>query len=244
MKIHPVNHTKGDKNRYCGPSAISIVTGMSTGEAARLIRATSGVKQVQGTYWWQMERALKKCGIVMRPVAVKPQPWKMIRDKIETRPTLAQWYRDTQELRSAGRVFLISAGHHWQIVSGRRFCCGRTGAIVPITDKKAHRRARVDAVYELVATGRITIPEEARKPKPKVNTSRQMLRQLERELGFKGKLQINIGVPDYEVPPCPIFPNGFSTMHHDWEETYGRVLHCTQPEVYASLADNDWHYSG
>jgi hypothetical protein len=32
INIKPVNHgtTKADKNRYCGPSAISIITGMTT----------------------------------------------------------------------------------------------------------------------------------------------------------------------------------------------------------------------
>lgn len=39
LQIKPVNHgkVKADKNRYCGPSAISAITGMTTGEAARLI---------------------------------------------------------------------------------------------------------------------------------------------------------------------------------------------------------------
>lgn len=249
MKIHPVNHAKGDINRYCGPSAISIVTGMASGEAARLIRATSQAKQVQGTSDWQMKVALAKCGITMRAVNVKPQPAKIIRGKTETRPTLTQWYRDTQALRSSGRVFLVSAGYHWQIITGRRFCCGRVKAIVSITAKGTNRRARVDGVYELTATDRIAIPAIAKKPKAssKVHPARKALAAIEKAHGFKGKLvQWDRGFYDYTVEAHDdreFFRFGFTTMHHDWFDTLERVRYCLDPEVYAGLADDDYHYS-
>lgn len=254
MKIHPVNHAKGDTNRYCGPSAISIVTGMSSGEAARLLRTTCGKDLIKGTTDGQMARALRSCGIRMIPVKVKQQRSVAMRKACsvkatspetytETRPTMTQWLKDSQAIRTPGRVFLIAAGNHWQIVSGRRFCCGRTRDIVSITDKKANRRARVECVYELAAD-KITIPSMCRKPKATIDPDRKRLKQVEKENGFKGRLAMNIGVKDYEVEPCALFPHGFSTMHHDWSETLGRVLHCMDPEVYASLADNDYHYSG
>lgn len=226
MKIHPVNHPKTDKNRYCGPSAISIVTGMASGEAARLIRATSGVKQVQGTGDWQMHRALAKCGIQMRTMLVKPQPPKVIRGKTEVRPTLTQWYRDSKDKRSAGRVFLISAGHHWQIVSGRRFACGRTKEIVSITAKGTNRRARVTAVYELSPIGgKIVIPAEAKKQvvsRP-VDPRRKELLKLEQRLGVKGRIENDGFYKDYVIPPFDGFPNGIQTVHYDWHETLDRI---------------------
>lgn len=245
MKINPVNHAKGDTNSYCGPSAISIVTGMSSGEAARLLRHVADKASIKGTHSYEMEAAFRRCNIYMRKVPVKPQPAKMIRGKNETRPTMTQWLRDSKDQRTPGRVYLIAAGNHWQIVSGRRFCCGKTKQIVSITDKKANRRARVSEVWELIEVGTIRIPDIARKVNKtrRVDPCRLRLKKLERELGFKGKIVMNIGVYDYEVEPCPTFPHGFSTMHHDWSETYERVLHCTQPEVYAELAYNDYHYS-
>lgn len=256
MKIHPVNHAKGDKNRYCGPSAISIVTGMSTGEAARLLRHVNGAPAIKGTSAPDMHRALALCGIRMTTLIIKPQrpkqmqardPWTggISHTYTETRPTLTMWLKDSQKLRTPGRVFLVSAGHHWQVISGRRFCCGRVGKIVSITDKKANRRGRVRNVFELTAFGKITTPALARKPKASASVSpcRRRLQQLERAHGFKGRIGVNSGVKDYEVPPCDIFPHGFSTMHHDWNETLGRVQHCMDPEVYESLADDEYHYS-
>lgn len=100
-------------------------------------------------------------------------------------------------------------------------------------------------VYELVANGKIAIPASAHKPKTVrvVDPCRIKLLALEKELGFKGSRRINIGVEDYEVEPGGPFPHGFSTMHHGWDETLDRVLYCLDPEVYASLADEDYHFS-
>ena len=246
MKINPVNNAKGDLNRYCGPAALSIVTGMATGEAARLLRHHSGKASIKGTTDGQMIRAFRACGVTMKPIYFKPAEAKVIRGKTETRPTLTQWLRDSQSIRTPGRVFLISAGHHWQIISGRRFCCGRTKAIVSITAKGTNRRARVENVYELTVTDKIIIPAVAKKPSraESIDPYRKRLAALEREMGFKGKIvRFDSVVRDYVVPPCPAFPQGLSTMHHGWDETYGRVLHCTQPEVYTALADVDYHYS-
>lgn len=236
MKIYPVKNVKGDSNKYCGPAALSIVTGMTTGEAARLLRHQSGKASIKGTTHGQMQRAFKACGVTMKSIWIKPAEAKVrtkrdpfdgrvIGTYVEDRPTLTQWLKDSQSIRTSGRVFLVSAGHHWQIITGRRFCCGITKQIVSITDKKANRRARVEAVYELTAIGRITIPAAARKPKASatIHPCRRELKALERKHGFKGKLERDGDWVDYVVSPCEVFPDGLSTMHHDWFETLNRV---------------------
>ncbi len=234
MKIHPVKHGKGDKNRYCGPAALSIVTGMTTGEAARLLRHLSGKASIKGTSTSQMRNAFAKCGVSMKPVVVKPQPPKarpmidpwtrqVCGTYTEARPTLTQWLKDSQDIRTPGRVFLVSAGHHWQIITGRRFCCGRTGEIVSIRDKKANRRGRVRAVYELFTNAGISIPVIARKPKAYTDPAKKVLQALEREHGFKGKIEFDGGFKDYVIPACNLFPEGLYTMHHGWADTLERI---------------------
>lgn len=64
-------------------------------------------------------------------------------------PTLAAWLKFSKHERTAGRVYLVCAGLHWQVISGRRYVCGITGDIVSIKDKKVRRRARVTGVWEL-----------------------------------------------------------------------------------------------
>ena len=62
LKLGPVVHGT-DKNRYCGPSVISAVTSLTTGEAARLIRMQSGKRSVKGTSTMEVKRELvtSKC---------------------------------------------------------------------------------------------------------------------------------------------------------------------------------------
>jgi len=167
INIKPVNHgtTKADKNRYCGPSVISAVTGMTTGEAARLLRHVGGRKCIKGSYTSEVTGALSMCGIKS---TYQNFGLKLGRSK---GPTLAAWLRHTVKERTAKRVFLIVAGWHYQVVQGRRIVCGILGEPTSIRDKKVKRRARVANVYELSLLGvaemgaKITIPVEARKPK-------------------------------------------------------------------------------
>ena len=58
MKIKPVTTISTDRNRYCGPAVISAVTGMNSGEAARLIRSVSGQRAVRGAHTTHVRRAL------------------------------------------------------------------------------------------------------------------------------------------------------------------------------------------
>ena len=172
MKIKPVTHISTDRNRYCGPAVISAVTGMNSGEAARLIRSVSGQRAVRGAHTTHVRRAMKLCGI------------QSILQRCTPKITLAAWLRESKGLRTTGRVFLVVAGHHFQLIEGRRYVCGRTRDIVSIKDKQVKRRARVEEVYELVADGKITIPDQARKPKQPANQYRSYIDKMKRKYGF------------------------------------------------------------
>ena len=153
-----------DKNRYCGPSVISALTNLTTGEAARLIRKQNGRKAIRGSHSYEVLDALRACNIQARRWE-KPG----VRLNRKTGPTLAGWLKMSKEDRTPGRVFLIVAGWHWQIVSGRRYTCGRIREIVSINDKRVKRRARVAEVYELTSEN-VTKPDiDVSKPKSKSN---------------------------------------------------------------------------
>ena len=159
LNIKPVNHKSGDTNRYCGPAVISAITGMATGEAARLIRHVGGRKSIKGSSTWEVKRSLELCGIESKRTTFGLT---LGRSK---GVTLAGWLKATVKERTSDRVFLIVAGWHWQLVQGRRYVCGIVGDVVSIKDKKVKRRARVAEVYELTSMGAITTPSEAVKPK-------------------------------------------------------------------------------
>lgn len=191
LKIKPVNHgtTKADANRYCGAAVVSAITGMTTGEAARLVRHLSGVRSVKGTTIRQIRDAFNACGVQFN----RFEPVKFgMRFNRTNGVTLTGWLRGTVKYRNAERVFLVVAGQHWQLVQGRRYVCGLTNEIVSIKDKKVKRRARVSYVYELTAPDGITIPHVAKKPKnPNSGATASKARRLAKELGVEIEIDCN-----------------------------------------------------
>ena len=162
-----------DKNRFCGPSVISALTDLTTGEAARLIRQQTGKKCVMGTHTSEVLNALRACNI-------EATRWsqKGVRLNRTTGPTLTGWLRLSKADRTPGRVFLIAAGHHWQLISGRRFTCGRIREIVSIKDKQVKRRARVAEVFELTSDN-VTRPDiDVSKPKTKSNPAYYQIKKM------------------------------------------------------------------
>lgn len=152
LKMRAINHgtRKADKNRYCGPAVISSLTGITTAGASRLIRHITPYRAVMGVHSWELCNALMLCGIKVKRID-RPTKHKI---------TLARWLKLNVKERTPGRIFLIVAGHHFQLVSGRRYVCGRLGDVVSIKHPKIKRRARVTEVYEITAHGRLTIPTD------------------------------------------------------------------------------------
>lgn len=136
MKLNKVNCPKGH-NTYCGPAVISALTGATTNEAAAVIRHHSGQRAVRGSATRHVLKSLESYGITAKPAPAG------------NRLTLAGWLREFKAERTAGRVFLVVAGDHFQLISGRKYVCGRIGDVVSIKHDAVKRRARVASVHEL-----------------------------------------------------------------------------------------------
>jgi hypothetical protein len=136
MKIHDV--TKG-KNRFCGPAAISAITGRPVDEVVDAFHALFPGKKVMGTHSWELTRVLDHYGLTVRPA------------RLPAKVTLARWLRDNKGNRTPGRVFLLASARHWVVVSGRRIVCGKVMQIMSVRDYP-HRRGRVTEVYEITGT--------------------------------------------------------------------------------------------
>ena len=174
LKLLPIKDGR-DKNRYCGPSVISALTKLTTGEAARLIRMQSpNRKSVKGTHTYEVRRALDACNIEMRRFPYTP----VVSNGKRRRPSLAAWLKQSKKARTPGRVFLIAAGNHWQLVSGRRYTCGRIRDIVSIKDKRVKRRAHVSEVYELTSSNVKKPDIDVTKPKARSNPAYYHVRKI------------------------------------------------------------------
>ena len=136
--LHIQNVTRKPRgNRFCGPAAISALTGLDTDQTAALIREISGRRQVTGTRASHMLDVLSHCGLSAARVPGA------------NRQTLAAWLANNEYRLNPGRVYLIVAGHHWQLVECDSYVCGIVKEVVPVTHKKVKRRARVTEVYEV-----------------------------------------------------------------------------------------------
>lgn len=150
--IKPVRRAAKGHNRYCGPAALSIISGIDTAEAAAVIRFVGNKASVKGTSDYDQLRALNLLGFSAKSAA-KVDPLNP-----KNNPTLAAWLRDTTRTRGSS-LFLIAAGNHWQVVQGRRYCCGLSKEIVSIRDEKVKRRARVTAVYEITQDRKVALAD-------------------------------------------------------------------------------------
>jgi hypothetical protein len=212
IKLKAITDGK-DKNRFCGPSVISALTDLTTGEAARLIRMQTGRKNIKGTHTSEVQRALRTCNISM-----KSRYYPGLNRT--TGPTLAGWLKMSKADRTPGRVFLLVAGWHWQLVSGRRYTCGRIREIVSIKDKRVKRRARVAEIYELTSDN-VTKPEiDVSKPKPKSNPAYYQIKKLIRQY------------PEFEITYEKDDINYWVTMSEELEQLATDMEHHLCDEHY------------
>lgn len=163
IQLHPVKRGTKASNRYCGPAALSILTGLDTKDTARLLRDVSGFRSIKGTSRGAMKAALIKLGINVMRWSI-PNTFPCIKPL-----TFVQWERVTRIARDTDDTFLLVMGHHWAVIKGRRYACGLTKKPVGFKDIP-HRKARVTDAWLLTRVASVTpaavIP--AAPPKPPV----------------------------------------------------------------------------
>lgn len=239
-KLGPVVRKTKASNRFCGPAIISALTGADTAEIAKVMRHVTGRKMITGSHTNEVNRVLQLYGLelVNGQTACKTETGQL--------PTLTRWLKDTP--RPAGTVYLVSAGNHWQLVSGRRYVCGISKEVVSIRDKVVKRRSRVRAHWVVRAYRKIGLdPEikrqlthndkrrrdEKRSTYGSARTAKQIIKQLgldwdqesdaRSEMGFSGWLfpnpAWNMGEDDGQEPD-PWCGDHFCTS---WEEVLDKA---------------------
>jgi hypothetical protein len=179
--LKPVKRAAKGHNRFCGPAALSIIAGIDTAEAAAVIRKGNGARSIKGTTHYDILRALALLGYKASSAA-KIDPFKR-----KTNPTIAAWLKSDE--RDGQSLYLISAGYHWQVVQGRRFCCGITKDIVSIRDPKVKRRARVVAVWKIEQDHKVNLADVL-PAKVKVKDTEATVRRKARALAAKHGIEI------------------------------------------------------
>lgn len=136
-------------NRWCGPAAVAILTGRPSGDVARHMRRYTGRRQITTTSVREVSDALRCLGnLYLTEIRnYEDLPKLPSVDGFRAgRPTLAAVLRGRTAIERR-QTWLVSAGNHWCVVSGRRYACGLTNGRAVWIGEAPRRRARVRAAY-------------------------------------------------------------------------------------------------
>tara|TARA_Y100000004_G_scaffold7330_1_gene8240 strand:- start:56 stop:898 length:843 start_codon:yes stop_codon:yes gene_type:complete len=139
-------HPHRGKNRWCGPGAIAILTGVTTDDASRMIRAITGKRSCTGTPTKVLREVLRQCGIDSNRVDEYGGGRK---------PTLNQW---VEQGNSQGGTYLVVAGNHFQILTGDLFVDNQVKEPTAFEDLKKGKRRRVEETFRLHCPDGVEIP--------------------------------------------------------------------------------------
>lgn len=113
-EFHPI---KG-KNRYCGPSAMATVLGVTTDHAARVIRGISGERWVRGVSSHHLLAAMELLGVRVRYTRVNA-----------AYESLSEWLRSNLQVFQASHLILQfgkPSDSHYGTISGGMYQCNLT----------------------------------------------------------------------------------------------------------------------
>lgn len=135
-RLHHALPVSGQKhNGYCGPAAIAALTGVSTGEAARLLRDVSGRPWIKGASENIVLDVLASLGLDVVD-SYRIYPMKIM--------TLQRWIRE----RWTGELALVVAMNHYWAFDGGYFCDSFNRLPTPV-DQIHNPKSFVSSVYYL-----------------------------------------------------------------------------------------------
>lgn len=105
-------HEVTGKNRYCGPTAIATILGISTDHAAALVRQRNGLRAVKGMPTYMLAGVLRDAGCTVTHVGVSDKP------------TMAAWL--ARENLDAAKHCIVVFRNHYGVILGRGYLCSQT----------------------------------------------------------------------------------------------------------------------
>lgn len=159
-------HKPRGKNPYCGPTAMSAITGFTSDECAAVARMVGGRRFIKGMYNNELIKALNMMGVTLVPFAV---PQKTAREAIDALP---------DEVRQ--RIVVMSAGHHYQTFLRETMVCSLSDHELVHINSMPKPRAKVSKLWLVefrtapvlpkMASTRVRNMEKARQSKQRRET--------------------------------------------------------------------------
>lgn len=127
---------------WCGPGALSIITGWDYETARQSFVRVTGKRSITRVYNHQMLKCLNEAG------------FRTIKHCPDDNMTLAAWLK-ARPPEHMDKTFLVQVTGHYIVVRGRKACDNRTKEPVFLT-KMHSRRARVQCVWEVYRPGYVS----------------------------------------------------------------------------------------
>ncbi len=119
----PAFHSIKGKNRYCGPSAMATVLGVTTDHAARVIRGLSGERWVKGVSTHHITAAMEQLGVRVRYTRIDA-----------AYESLANWLESNLQVFQASHLILhfgVVSDAHYGTITGGMYQCNLSKMPVP-----------------------------------------------------------------------------------------------------------------
>lgn len=184
----PALHKPHGKNRFCGPTALSILTGLSTDDCAAVVRLVNpGKRAVKGMNDWEMLDALRKLG----------GDGKHARG-VGMRVTLKQWLdQRSDELRQVPLV--VAAGHHYMVVRGELVMCSHTCKQWVHILSHPFRNKRFASAMAITPPAKARVPAEVLQlRKAQADNQRRSASARTRALALAAELRLEITNPYHD----------------------------------------------
>lgn len=236
MKLHAIKHDLKTA-LWCGPAALSAVTGKPTSHVVEAIRQSVNPayrnKPVKGVSNEILRRAaeLLGCDIICHFNYIMERRNASVDERLSRHrigtwrpPTLAAFCRQHRELLRH-EILIINITGHYVTVSGRSFIDNHTGKVVPLSEAP-FRRARVQVAW-IVRPG-LKLDKVAPAP-PKPADPNAKYRRESNELAKRYHISIEPHLPgEYWVYPPPsiehIDPYADEHLAYDgWPDVRARV---------------------
>lgn len=224
LKLHSVKHDNKSK-QWCGPSAISAVTGRSTSDIHQCIRDVAKKKCVMGLFVWDMKKTLTALGVSFRHQYHAKLPG-------QTRDTFAKWLRENRSLYANNPVILV-VGNHYVTVMGRKFVDSFEPVPVPLK-QAPWRRARV---HEYLVIEGVSEPTWAPVAKPKKDWAAIKARAglLAKAAAVGINVEQHIGQNEWFVYPPPILDSEEKDPYYGDHLTIGAEERADRIQKYLTL---------
>lgn len=124
-----------DSNTYCGPAALSAITGRHVDDVTHVLRIATRKRAIRGVNSVAMFNAL-----ALMDWKINPEPTIVELVRRSDIPTVARWLRQARPY--PGSFYLLLLTNHWVVIRGHMLYDNRHRDGIPLT-QCPYRRKRV-----------------------------------------------------------------------------------------------------